>query len=94
MAYPNDNPSFDSSKVIAYLQGKWGTNRLCPMCSRGPWQVENRIFQLMEFHQGSIIVGGPVIPLIPVTCANCGNTVLVNAIKAGAVTLPHPEEAK
>lgn len=55
------------------------------MCGKGPWNAQARTFQLTEFHQGSFIVGGPVIPIVPVTCENCGHTVLVNAIIAGVV---------
>jgi len=42
----------------------------------------------MEFNAGSVIIGGPVIPVVAVTCLNCGNTVLVNALIAGAVARP------
>jgi len=44
-----------------------------------------KIFQLSEFHEGNLVVGGPLIPVIPVTCTNCGNTVLVNALISGAL---------
>jgi hypothetical protein len=70
--------------VIAFLNSKWG-NRSCPMCSKGPWSVQDRVFQLNEFHQGNLVVGGPLIPVIPVSCGNCGHTVLVNAIIAGVL---------
>ena len=78
-----------SAEVIAFLSEKWGT-RACPMCNKGPWSVQDRVFQLSEFHQGSLVVGGPLIPVIPVSCGNCGHTVLVNAIIAGAV---QPEQS-
>jgi len=70
--------------VIAFLNSRWG-NRSCPMCNEGPWSVQDRVFQLNEFHQGSLVVGGPLIPVIPVSCGNCGHTVLVNAIIAGVL---------
>jgi len=70
--------------VIAFLNSKWG-NRSCPMCNKGPWSVQDRVFQLNEFHQGNLVVGGPLIPVIPVSCGNCGHTVLVNAIIAGVL---------
>jgi len=70
--------------VIAFLNSKWD-NRSCPMCNKGPWSVQDRVFQLNEFHQGNLVVGGPLIPVIPVSCGNCGHTVLVNAIIAGVL---------
>lgn len=64
------------------------------MCGNGPWSVQDRVYQLSEFHQGSMVVGGPLIPLVPVTCNNCGYTIVVNAILAGALPgpLPLPEK--
>ncbi len=75
----------DSQKVIEFLNEKWN-DRTCPMCGEGNWNVQDHVFQLIVFSEGTMIVGGPVVPLIPVSCGNCGNTVLVNAIIAGAVT--------
>jgi hypothetical protein len=78
---------FDNQKAIAYLRQKWG-GRVCPMCGVGNWSVNESTFQLTEFNNGSMIIGGPVVPVVPVICMNCGNTVLVNAITAGLVTPP------
>jgi hypothetical protein len=79
----------DTKKVIEFLTEKWG-DKDCPMCNKGPWQVQDKLFQLSEYHQGSLVVGGPLIPVIPVTCTNCGHTILVNAIISGAI----PPETK
>ena len=76
--------SIDDKKIIAHLNAKW-VGRACPLCGVANWNVQNSTFQLMEFHAGSVVIGGPVIPVVPVTCTNCGNTVLVNALIAGVV---------
>ncbi len=73
---------FDGSKAIEYLRTKW-SGRVCPMCLVGNWNVQDSTYQLMEFNQGGLVLGGPVIPLVAVICTNCGNTLLVNAITAG-----------
>jgi predicted nucleic-acid-binding Zn-ribbon protein len=84
----------NSKKVIDFLALKW-QNRNCPMCGSGPWEVQDKTFQLNEFHSGNFVVGGPLIPIIPVTCMNCGHTVLVNAIVAGALSPEaEPQEKK
>lgn len=86
----------DSKKFIEYLQGKWG-ERKCPMCGGGPWTVQDTTFQLIMFYEGGLAVGGPVLPVVPVVCTNCGHTVLVNAIISGVVQqIPAParEEPK
>ena len=77
----------ESEKLIAHLSSKWG-GRACPMCGGGPWNVHDTVFQLMEFHGGNIAIGGPVIPVVPVVCGNCGHTVLVNAITSGVIQAP------
>jgi hypothetical protein len=56
------------------------------MCGTGNWNVSDSIFELREYNQGNLVVGGgPIIPIIPITCDNCGNTVFVNAILAGLI---------
>ena len=65
------------------------------MCGGGPWSVQDKLFQLSEFHDGNIVIGGPLIPIVPVTCNNCGYTVVVNAILANAIPAPvQPLETK
>jgi hypothetical protein len=72
---------------MQHLKAKWA-GRPCAQCGTAVWQVQDAIFELRGFSGGSLVVGGAIIPLIPVTCANCGNTVLVNAILAGVVERP------
>ena len=80
----------DSQKVIRHLTTKWA-NRPCLMCNAAQWSVQDEAFELRAFSDGNLIVGGALIPVVPVVCTNCGNTVLVNAIIAGAV---NPQGAK
>lgn len=78
----------NSEKLIQHLKEKWKGNN-CPLCKSGNWNISDKIFQLTEFHDGNIIIGhGPIIPIIPITCDNCGNTVLVNSILAGTTSQP------
>ena len=74
----------NADRMIAHLRDKW-KGRNCPLCGEGGWQVQDKAFELREFHGCTMVLGGPVIPLIPITCSNCGNTVLVNAISAGVL---------
>lgn len=74
-----------SENLINFLNDKW-QDRPCPMCNERKWTVQDKVFELREFHEGSLVLGGtPIIPLIPVTCENCGNTILINALKTGVV---------
>ncbi|GHU33065.1 hypothetical protein AGMMS50256_24300 [Betaproteobacteria bacterium] len=73
---------FESNDFIKQLTVNW-SSRPCPMCGKGPWNVQDSTFQLTEFNEGNLVLGGPVIPVIPITCGNCGYVALVNAIVSG-----------
>ena len=75
----------DSEKLVNHLKSKW-QGRHCQMCRTGNWNVSDSIFELREYNQGNLVIGGgPIIPVIPITCDNCGNIVFVNAILAGFI---------
>lgn len=83
-----------SEKIIKHLSDKW-KGRSCPMCGAGNWNVSDKVFEIREFHDGNLVLGsGPIIPLVPVTCDNCGNVILVNAIVAGSVSPKKEGEGK
>ena len=69
----------DTQKFIKYLEEKWKGNP-CPICKTAKWNVSDGIYELREFNHGSMVIGsGQIIPVVPIICSNCGNTVLVNA---------------
>ncbi|MBI1303247.1 MAG: hypothetical protein GC172_05615 [Phycisphaera sp.] len=81
-----DSPKIDATKVISFLNEKW-QGRPCPLCGNRRWSVQDAAFELRQFHGGNFVLGGgAIIPLVPVTCENCGYTALINAIKAGVVS--------
>ena len=72
-------------KVIDHVQGTWGEG-MCPLCGKKSWAVGDAVFELRKHEGGGLRVGNvPVIPVVPVTCNVCGNTVLINALKCGAL---------
>ena len=84
----------DSEKLISLLNAKWRSNP-CPMCGVRGWAVLDKVFELREFHGGALVLGsGPIIPIVPVTCNNCGNTIFINAIKAGIVDAEPKKEGE
>lgn len=73
----------ESEKLIQHLKTKWAGRR-CPLCNTGNWNVSDKVYELREFHGGGLVIGNiPIVPVVPITCDNCGNTVLVNSIVAG-----------
>lgn len=75
----------DNKKFLEFLKEKW-EGRSCPLCQVGNWSVQGKVFELREYHGGDFVLGrSPIIPIVPITCDNCGNTILVNAIISEAV---------
>jgi len=84
-----------SAKLLEYLKSKWTPDARCPMCGKDDWGVAEYVFQMLAASlSGGLVLGGPVMPLVPVTCINCGNTVLVNALSAGIVPETKETEVK
>ena len=85
----------EKKKVLQHLEASWQGNKSCPVCTHNQWHFGDSVFQLMEFVDGvALKVGGVVIPLIPLTCKTCGNTLLFNAIRLGAVSQSKKESEK
>lgn len=71
--------------VIGWINQKWPPNNPCPMChTTSGWELsapgEIPIRQDVE---GTPL--GKAVAVVPLTCNNCGNIVLLNAIKIGAI---------
>ena len=48
----------NANKIIQFLQQRWG-NAACPFCGRNEWNVSEKIFELREFNDGNLMIGGP-----------------------------------
>jgi hypothetical protein len=81
--------TIDQDRLIAYLREKWGKSRRCPMCDVSAWSVYDHAYQLDEYNHGLLAPGfasgGRVLPVVPIICGNCGNTVLINALQAEVI---------
>lgn len=73
------------SQLVAHLAGKWKAPVSCSVCKSNDWDVPIEVYELREFHGGNMVIGGgsSLIPVSPVTCKVCGNTVLINPLIAG-----------
>jgi predicted nucleic-acid-binding Zn-ribbon protein len=74
----------EKRKAQAWLQQNW-KNWVCPYSGHRNWELGDIVVQGTPFIGGGLSVGGPVYPLLVITCSGCGNTVFINAIKAGIV---------
>ena len=83
------------NKVIEQIAAKCSSRR-CPMCGSNNWEVGNKVFELREFNYGNLNIGGhgsAIIPVVPLTCNQCGNTQLLNAIMYGVVEQNNSKES-
>lgn len=71
------------NKMEIYLKKIRAT--ACPLCGNNKWNITEHVFQAIEFDQKGIILGGAAYPIVPITCANCGNTYFINAFVADLI---------
>jgi hypothetical protein len=95
MAIADSRGKVDPS-MVQFLNSRWRLPKSCQVCGTNKWNVEADLAELRFLSLAGFVLGGPVIPLIVVTCNYCGNTLLINAIKAGWIvpTAPPPGSAK
>jgi hypothetical protein len=73
-----EGQNIDIAKAMEIVAG-W-KNKNCQLCNARNWSVSNKAYELRIFTGGGLVIGNvPIIPLVPVTCENCGNTILINA---------------
>lgn len=72
-------------QLLTHIQSKWKAPAVCAVCQSNDWEVPNGIYELREYHGGGMVIGGSstIIPISPITCKVCGNTVLINPLVAG-----------
>lgn len=52
----------------------------CSVCNHQNWAIPSDFVSLpITRTWGEFVIGGRTFPLIPMLCANCGNTILLNA---------------
>lgn len=78
----------DKDKAVSWLNKHWQGNKLCPICSHNEWTVSDELAEIRPFKGGALTVGGSLYPLLVVTCATCGHTLLFNAVLSGLAQGP------
>lgn len=68
-------PTF--SEITGRLDEKWTKPNTCPICGISEWSVSEIPYVLQQMG------GKNAMPLYPVSCTNCGFTILFNAIVTG-----------
>ena len=75
-----------------WLKDNW-KNWACPFSGHTNWNLADSLSQMNRFTGAGLVVGGPVFPMLVLTCTGCGYTALVNAVMAGIVSPSTPAKA-
>lgn len=74
----------EQQKILAAIQAKVPQIKNCPICGSVKWNLSVGVVTLsIQEQPGTIVLGGPGMPCIPLVCLNCGNTVLLNMMVLG-----------
>jgi len=81
-------------KILQFLNDKWKPPGRCPVCGKTVWNVSDTVFEVREYHEGSLVTRGTAVaaPVVMATCGNCGYTLFFNALVAGIVEQPGKKE--
>jgi hypothetical protein len=68
--------------VRRYLEGHGASN--CATCGQNNWTYDPTVYEIREFTGGGLVIGGntALLPVLTVTCSNCGTMKLINSIAA------------
>lgn len=75
----------DRQKAANWLNSKWTGQKVCPICKNNNWHIPEELSEARAFFGGGFVVGGPIAPLLCVTCSNCGHVLNFNALVMGLV---------
>lgn len=74
----------ERNRALVWLNQKAPSGFLCQICGNKQWTIGDMV-ELRPYEGGNLTLGGGTFPAMQVVCANCGNTLLVNAVLSGVV---------
>lgn len=77
----------DNEKLLQVINEKWVTKK-CPMCGHNNWTIDKDMMTMLGVGEDkSINLGGKIIPVVAVTCNECGNTIFINPLAIGCIEM-------
>lgn len=73
----------DREKVSAWIDEHWKGQRKCPICENSRWSIGEVVGEVQQMHVNRRLLGESLYPLVVVTCAVCGYTLMFNAVVIG-----------
>lgn len=76
---------YDKKSTLDWINQHWPGSETCTICNDTQWVLFDDVWELRGFNNGSLVVGGPVIPVITLMCNVCGHMIFFNAIAVKAI---------
>lgn len=57
----------------------------CTFCAHREWEITDALFGLPEWLSGGIALDRKIMPIVTLTCGNCGHVLLFNAVRLGVL---------
>lgn len=71
-------------RILRALKERVPDTVTCPLCHHSRWALSEGFYLLVVQDDPAVVhLGGKGLPLIALTCENCGNTHLLNALLLG-----------
>ena len=75
----------DPKEIAKQIRKNWLHEASCPLCGQHDWSIQHDVYELRKYQPDGEVSDGHIVPIIPVVCKKCGNTVLINGCVAGVV---------
>lgn len=73
-----------SDLVIQRVQERTGGQKPCVLCGKTQWTIQEKFVAMsVSDDPTAVVLGGSVLPTVPVVCGHCGNTHFLNLIILG-----------
>jgi len=78
-------------QIVAALKSKPQLDRPCPRCQSREFELVGETCLALDQRGGSIVIGGPVVPVVVLACKQCG---LIIYIAQAALGILHENGGK
>ena len=82
----------EKERMNEYLERVKGC--ACPLCRGKQWKITDRVFVIPELEVDKFETESAAIPVLPLTCVNCGNTFFINVLAAKLADKPQGKKVE
>ena len=71
------------TRLIELLERHNPNGIVCAICGNRKWATHGHFFEVRDYNDGNLVMGGPVIPMAALECLSCGHVLFLNALRNG-----------